>query len=167
MGLYYSFLGNYRQAVHYHRKNAEALVGEWLYERFGGPGSLSVGSRFWLVRNLAELGDFSEGHTQGAEAIRLAETVEQPFTLMNAYLGVGLLYLRQGDLPQAVTWLAKGLEICQTTDVRFQLQFAAGALGYAYTLSGRLAEAQPLLEQAIALTAARPEPVSALGRPSR
>jgi tetratricopeptide (TPR) repeat protein len=35
------------------------------------------------------------------------------------------------------------------------LQWAAGALGYAYTLSGRLAEAQPLLEQAIELTAAR------------
>ena len=119
------------------------------------PASLSVCSRFWLVRSLAELGDFSEGHTQGAEAMRLAETVEQPFPLMNAYLGIGFLYLRQGDLPQAVAWLAKGLEICQTTDVRLQLQFAAGALGYAYALSGRLAEAQPLLEQAIALTAAR------------
>ena len=32
---------------------------------------------------------------------------------------------------------------------------AAGALGYAYTLSGRLAEAQPLLEQAIELTGVR------------
>ena len=155
LGIYYNFLGNYRQAVHYHRKNAEALVGEWLYARLGDPGSLSVGSRFWLVRSLAELGDFSEGHTQGAEAMRLAETVEQPFPLMNAYLGIGFLYLRQGDLPQAVAWLAKGLEICQTTDVRLQLQFAAGALGYAYALSGRLAEAQPLLEQAVELTATR------------
>src|SRR5213076_1221320 len=35
LGLYYNLLGNYRQAVHYHRKNAEALVGEWLYERLG------------------------------------------------------------------------------------------------------------------------------------
>jgi tetratricopeptide (TPR) repeat protein len=60
-----------------------------------------------------------------------------------------------GDLPQAIARLEKGLEICQTTDIRLQLQVAAGALGYAYTLSGRLAEAQPLLEQAIELTAAR------------
>ena len=65
LGIYYNILGNYRQAVHYHRKNAEALVGEWLYARLGDPGSLSVGSRFWLVRSLAELGDFSEGYTQG------------------------------------------------------------------------------------------------------
>jgi predicted amidophosphoribosyltransferase len=35
LGLYYNVLGNYRQAVHYHRKNAEALVGAWLYERLG------------------------------------------------------------------------------------------------------------------------------------
>jgi tetratricopeptide (TPR) repeat protein len=156
LGIYYNLLGNYRQAVHYHRKNAEALVGEWLYERLGDPGPPSVGSRFWLVRSLVELGDFSEGNTQGTEAVRLAESIAQPFSLMNAYLGVGFLHLRQGDLPQAITWLAKGLEICQTTDVRLQLQFAAGTLGYAYMLSGRLAEAQPLLEQAVELTAARP-----------
>ena len=146
LGVHYNLVGNYRQAVHYHRKNAEALVGEWLYERLGGPGPPSVNSRFWLVRSLAELGDFSEGNTQGVEAVQLAETVEQPLTLSIAYLGIGFLHLRQGDLPQAIARLAKGLEICQTTDVRIQLQFAAGVLGYAYALSGRLAEAQPLLE---------------------
>jgi len=75
------------------------------------------------------------------------------FRLSNAYLGLGFLHLRQEDLPQAIAWLEKGLEICQTTDVSLQLQLAAGALGYAYTLSGRLAEAQPLLNQAIELTA--------------
>src|SRR5262245_5112106 len=155
LGLYYNLLGNYRQAVHYHRKNAEALVDAWLHRSLGDAGLLSVSSRFWLVRSLAELGDFSEGNTQGAEAVRIAETVEQPFTLSNAYLGIGFLHLRQGDLPQAIARLEKGLEIYQTTDVSLQLPLAAGALGYAYTLSGRLAEAQPLLEQAVELTASR------------
>ena len=156
LGLYYSLLGNYRQAIHFHRKNVEALVGEWLYGHLGDAAPLSVTSRFRLVWSLAELGDFIEGHTQGAEAVRIAETVEQPFPLSNAYLGIGFLHLRQGDLPQAIARLEKGLEICQTTDARLQLPLAAGALGYAYTLSGRLAEAQPLLEQAIELTATRP-----------
>jgi len=63
---------------------------------------------------------------------------------------------QKGDLPQAIAWLAKGREIGQTTDVRLLLSFAAGELGYAYMLSGRLAEARPLLEQAVELTAARP-----------
>ena len=155
LGLYYNLLGNYRQAIHFHRKNVEALVGEWLYGHLGNAVPLSVASRFRLVWSLAELGDFIEGHTQGAEAVRIAETVEQPFPLSNAYLGIGLLHLRQGDLPQAIARLAKGLEICQTTDARLQLPLAAGALGYAYALSGRLAEAQPLLEQAVELTATR------------
>jgi tetratricopeptide (TPR) repeat protein len=115
-----------------------------------------VSSRFWLVRSLAELGDFSEGHTQGAEAVRIAETVEMPFFLSNAYLGIGFLHLRQGDLSQAIAQLEKGLEICQTTDASLQLPLAAGALGYAYTLSGRLTEAQPLLEQVVELIAAQP-----------
>jgi predicted ATPase/class 3 adenylate cyclase len=140
LGLYYNLLGNYRQAAHCHRKNAEALVGECLYERFGDPGLPSVFSRSWLVRSLAELGDFREGNIHGAEAMRIAETVGQPFTLSSAYLGLGFLHLRQGDLPQAIAQLEKGLDICQTTDVRLQLQLAAGALGYAYALSGRLAE---------------------------
>jgi tetratricopeptide (TPR) repeat protein len=156
MGLYYHPLGNYRQAAHYHRKNAAALVGEWLYERLDEAGLPSVFCRAWLVRSLAELGDFSEGNSQGAEAVRIAETVEQPFTRISAYLGIGFLHLRQGDLPQAIARLEKGLEICQTADVLLQLPLAVGALGYAYTLSGRLAEAQPLLTQAIELTAARP-----------
>jgi len=155
LGLYYNLLGNYRQAVHYHRKNAEALVDAWLHISLGGAGLLSVSSRFWLVRSLAELGDFSEGHTQGAEAVRIAGTVEQPFILSNAYLGIGFLHLRQGDLPQAIARLEKGLEICQTADVPLQLPLAVGALGYAYMLSGRHAEAQPLLKQAVDLTAAR------------
>jgi tetratricopeptide (TPR) repeat protein len=154
-GLYYNLLGNYRQAIHFHRKNVEALVGARLYERRGAVGLLSVSSRFRLVQSLAELGDFSEGNTQGAEAVRLAETVEQPFTLSQAYIGVGFLHLRQGHLPQAIAWLEKGLEICQTTDVSLHLQLAAGALGYAYALSGRLAEAQLLLKQAVELTTAR------------
>jgi tetratricopeptide (TPR) repeat protein len=66
-----------------------------------------------------------------------------------------VLHLRQGDLPQAIARLEKGLAICQTADMPLPLQLAAGALGYAYTLSSRLAEAQPLLKQAIELTAAR------------
>ena len=168
LGLYYNLLGNYRQAVHYHRKNVEALVGEWLYERLGEAGLLSVSSRSWLVRSLAELGDFIEGHTQGAEAVRIAETVEQPFTLSNAYLGIGFLHLRQGDLPQAIARLEKGLEICQTTDV--SAPAPVGCRGVRICL---YAVWPPRRGPATARTGHRAdcratyEPVSALGRPSR
>ena len=103
LGIYYNILGDYRQAVDYHQEECRGprrRVALRAPRRL--PGPLSVTSRFWLVRSLAELGDFTEGLAQGAEAVRLAEAVEQPFTLSNAYLGIGFLYLRQGDLPQAI-----------------------------------------------------------------
>jgi tetratricopeptide (TPR) repeat protein len=155
LGAYYQGLGNYRQAIHYLRKNVEALVGEWLHDRLGEAGLPSVVSRAFLARSLAELGEFAEGSAHGAEAVRIAEAVAQPFDLSQAYFGAGILSLRKGDLPQAIPVLEKGLEVCQTGDVPRQLGGYLGFLGYAYALSGRLAEAFPLLEQAVAWGASR------------
>jgi tetratricopeptide (TPR) repeat protein len=149
LGLAYFSAGNYRQAVSYHRKNVEALVGDWLYARFGEAGIPSVSSRVHLVRSLAELGEFPEGSVRGAEAVRIAETIEQPFSLGDAYLGLGILHLRQGNLPQAIAILEKGLAVCQTGGILLLLSNVTMALGYAYALSGRLGEALPLLEQDI------------------
>jgi predicted ATPase/class 3 adenylate cyclase len=150
LGVLYISLGDYRQAVHYHRKNVETLTGEWLHERFGEAGLPSVFSHAFLSWGLAELGEFAEGMVRGEEAVRIAETtVDQPFTLSHAYLGVGLLHLRKGDLPQAIAVLERSLGVCQAGDIQFVLPWVASFLGNAYALSGRLAEALPLLEQAV------------------
>jgi DNA-binding winged helix-turn-helix (wHTH) protein/tetratricopeptide (TPR) repeat protein len=144
VGLCYLYLGRYRQAVSCHRHNTEALVGTWLDERFGEAGPLSVSARAFLAWGLAELGDFAEGSARGAEA------VDQPFTLSHAYLGIGLLHARHGDLSQAIAVLERGLAVCQTGDMPLLLPHITAGLGYAYALVGRLAEALPLLEQAVA-----------------
>jgi tetratricopeptide (TPR) repeat protein len=150
LGFPYLSLGDYRQAVHYHRKDVEALTGAWLHERFGEPGLPAVFSRAYLDWGLAELGEFAEGMVRGEEAVQIAETtVDQPFTLSHAYLGVGLLRLRKGDLPQAIAMLERSLGVCQAGDAQNLLPLVASPLGYAYALSGRLAEALPLLEQAV------------------
>jgi tetratricopeptide (TPR) repeat protein len=155
LGLPYLSLGDYRQAVHYHRKNVEALTGEWLHERFGEPGLPSVFSRAYLNWGLTELGEFAEGIVRGEEAVQIAETtVDQPFTLSHAYLGVGLPHLCKGDLPQAIAMLERGLGVCQSGDLQLILPYVASPLGYAYALSGRLAEALPLLEQVVEQCAA-------------
>jgi tetratricopeptide (TPR) repeat protein len=150
LGLSSLSLGDYQQAGHYHRKNVETLTGEWRHERFGEPGLPAVFSRAFLGWSLAERGAFAEGLVHGAEAVQIAETtVDQPFTLSHAYLGVGLPHLRKGDLPQAIAVLERNLGICQAGDVQLVLPWVASCLGYAYALSGRLAEALPLLEQAV------------------
>jgi tetratricopeptide (TPR) repeat protein len=83
------------------------------------------------------------------DGLRLAEAVDQPFSLVNAYSGLGWVYLRQGALAQAIPPLARGLALCQTWHIRSWLHTVAGNLGHAYALSGRVAEALPLLEQAV------------------
>jgi tetratricopeptide (TPR) repeat protein len=64
-------------------------------------------------------------------------------------MGVSRLYLRQGDMHQAISVLERGLRLCDIGQISTLFIETAAALGYAYALSGRVAEALPLLEQAL------------------
>jgi tetratricopeptide (TPR) repeat protein len=68
---------------------------------------------------------------------------------MRAYHGLGLLALRQGDLRRALPQLERAMGICQESDLPAWFPLMAAALGAAYTLSGRIADAVPLLTQAM------------------
>jgi tetratricopeptide (TPR) repeat protein len=143
-------LGDYRRAVDCFRREASSLTGELIRERFGMTGLPAVMSRTWLVSCLADLGAFDEGTARGEEAVQMAETVDHPFSLTQAYFAIGTLYLRKGDLSKAIPVLERGLELCQVANILTWFPTVAAALGYAYTLAGRVAEALPLLKQAAA-----------------
>jgi tetratricopeptide (TPR) repeat protein len=149
LGRVHSALGNHYQAVELLRKNMTLLKGELSRERFGLTGPASVASSAFLSEALAELGEFAEGITYGEEAIRIAEAVDHPFGRVQAYLGIGNLYLYKGDLPKAISVLERGLELCQTLNIPLLFPVVAAALGSASALSGRSAAALPLLEQAV------------------
>ena len=68
---------------------------------------------------------------------------------MRAYYGIGLLALRQGDLPRALPLLERAMGICQDVDLPIFFPRMAAALGAAYTLGGRVADAVSLLTQAM------------------
>jgi tetratricopeptide (TPR) repeat protein len=68
---------------------------------------------------------------------------------MFACWGIGLLALRQGDLPKALPLLERAVGLCQDADLPANFPLMAPALGAAYTLAGRVAEAVPLLTQAM------------------
>jgi tetratricopeptide (TPR) repeat protein len=116
-----------------------------------------VVSHTWLVWSLAELGAFPEGIAHAEEGIRIAEAVNRPDSLINAYSGVGFLYLRKGDLPKAIASLERGFALYQDWQIPLLLPLVASALGAAYALAGRVAEALPLLEQAVAHAASMSE----------
>jgi class 3 adenylate cyclase/tetratricopeptide (TPR) repeat protein len=148
LGIAYHILGDHRRAMGLLRSNMESLAGDLIRERFGLVGLASVVSRDWLARCLAELGAFPEGSAHAEEAVRIAEAVDHPNSLVHAYLSVGFLFLRQRDLSRAISMLERGLDLCRVFNIRLWFPETAAALGCAYTLSGRVAEALPLLEQA-------------------
>jgi tetratricopeptide (TPR) repeat protein len=120
-----------------------------LHESFGTTGFHSVFARGWLVWCLAELGEFTEAAARGQEGVRIAEAANEPFSLVQAYLGVGGLCLRQGDFDRAIPVLERALVLCRDANIRVLIPRVAASLGYAYAISGRFTEAIPPLEQAV------------------
>jgi tetratricopeptide (TPR) repeat protein len=68
---------------------------------------------------------------------------------MYAYHGIGLLALRQGDLPRALPCLERALGLNHDVDLPLFFPWIAAPLGAAYALAGRSADAVPLLTQAL------------------
>ena len=146
VGQAYHALGEYRHAIEFLEQTVASPQRDILAERFGT--LYSVRSRSWLAWCFAELGHFDEGLAYGKDGVRIAEAVDQPFSLITAYVGVGVLYLRKGELPKAVTVLELGLALCHARDLPVLFPTIASRLGAAYVLTGRLDEALPLLERA-------------------
>jgi tetratricopeptide (TPR) repeat protein len=149
LGQAYLALGDYRQAIDFLMKNVIALEGEHVLQHFGLAGLASVLSRTMLVWAFAECGNFVEGRGRAEEGIRIAEAVDPPFSRIMAYVGAGMVALRQGDPYKASPVLERGLDVCHSHDIPVFFAWVASLLGYAYALLGRMTEALPLLEQAV------------------
>src|SRR5207249_1381031 len=63
--------------------------------------------------------------------------------------------LRQGDLYRALPLLERAVGLCHEVDLPAYFPMVAAALGAAYTLAERVADAVPLLTQAIEQTIAK------------
>ena len=149
--LYLWVVNDYRQAAEAYRRNAEILHGALLRERFGTTNVQSVVARAQVARCLAELGAFAEGRTYAEEALRLAETVDHPYSFACACDGVGHFFLRQGALAQAIHVFERALALRETANFPPIFRRCCVGLGAAYGLSGRVTEALPLLERALEL----------------
>jgi tetratricopeptide (TPR) repeat protein len=128
------------------------LEGAQRYERFGEPVLPAVRCRTYLSLSLAEVGAFAEGIAVGEEGLHIAEAVQHPVSLVEAYRSVGLPYLRQGNPYQALPVLERARSLCEEADLPFYFSLVAGALGAAYGLCGRVDEAVRLLTHALEQT---------------
>src|SRR5262249_56335121 len=116
LGLAYRDQGDYRQARDCFEQTVTALAGARHRERFGQIILPAVLSRAWLTTCHAELGTFAEGMSLGEEGLHIARAVDHPASLMFACWGIGMLALRQGDLPKALPLLERALGLCQDFD---------------------------------------------------
>jgi tetratricopeptide (TPR) repeat protein len=155
LGRVYFGQDDYRRAIDYLKQAVAFFDGVRGRERFGFPNLPSVISRTWLAWCHTELGTFAEGKTLGEEGLQIAEAVAHPGSLMVACQGLGLLALRQGDLPRALPLLERAVGICHEADLPAYFPQMAATLGAAYTLAKRVVDAVLLLTQAIEQTIAR------------
>ncbi len=154
LGQAYRAQGDYQRAIDRLRQAMAVFEGARRYERFGLVNLPAVNSCAQLAACHAELGMFAEGSVLGDEGLRIAEAVAHPGSLMIASWGIGLLALRQGDLPRALHRLERAVGICDEVDLPAYFPWMAAALGAAYSLAGSVADAVSLLTQAMEQTMA-------------
>jgi transcriptional regulator with AAA-type ATPase domain/tetratricopeptide (TPR) repeat protein len=118
-------------------------------ERFGLVGFPAVSARFYLTWIALSRGRFEEGIARVEEGIRLAETLDHPYTLGAARSMLAFLHMVRGELDHAVRLLERELSVSPDGSVAQHSVVNWGHLGYAYTLSGRVTEGIPLQERAL------------------
>jgi len=63
---------------------------------FGMAALPSVWARSWLSWSLAEVGEFAEAAAIGEEAAEIATSADHPYSHVQAFFGLGMLYVIQG-----------------------------------------------------------------------
>jgi len=156
LGMAMHALGDYRRAVEHERRAAEfpreePAPGGFGPTQAGSPAGFRAVSLAWLARCLSEMGEFDEGIELGLEAVRLAEEIDRPYTLVSACWGLGYLHGVRGDLDPATRLLHRALTSARDAGLTRLLPQVMRALGSAYALMGRVSEGTALLEQALLL----------------
>ena len=149
LGRAYYDMGDYARAVESLERNVVTLQGDLLYEHFGANNIVAASSRAWLSRCHAERGAFTEGLAMAEEVLQIAETVNHPFSLIEACSVASALYLRQGEVQRAIPMLERAMGLCQDWHIPLFVPGQTAALGMAYALAGRGAEGLALAEQGV------------------
>jgi hypothetical protein len=109
--------GDYRGTEDTCRRLIQFLQGDLIRERFSLAQSPAVLSRAFLARSLAERGVFHEGEAHGHDAVRIAEALDHPFSLVEACQGLAYLHGVRGELSQAVRLLERAVALCRDWNI--------------------------------------------------
>jgi tetratricopeptide (TPR) repeat protein len=141
--------GDYRDTEHVCRKLMQSLHGQATHERFGLLVFPAVMARGHLARALAERGISDEGDAHGQEAIRIAEALDHPFSVLWGCLELAYLKSVRGELSQAARLLERAVAQCREWNITIYTPIAMASLGHVYAWSGHIAEGVSCLQQAL------------------
>jgi DNA-binding SARP family transcriptional activator len=143
--------GDYYQAAERFAEVARWTDADRSRERVDLWGSLAGLVRAWRAQALAEVGDFEAAIASGCDAMKIAEALDDGFSLGFAGIALGVVYRIRGDLPRAI----ENLERVRALSTRYELDVfrfpVTRNLGDAYARTGRLPEGLALLRQALAM----------------
>ena len=140
--------GDYRRAAAGLRECLVALEAAGSSPLAFGLSPLVSNSTAYLAWSLAELGEFEEATRRTEESLRRAEVSDTPLGLIMACMGVGMVRLRQGNIPAALPALERGLQVSYKYGLTaLNFHGVAASLGAVYALANRTAEAIPLLRR--------------------
>jgi class 3 adenylate cyclase/tetratricopeptide (TPR) repeat protein len=149
-GTAYFTAGEYRRGDEFFARVLQLLDGDRFRERCGTAGFPAVMARVFWAWALAERGEFDQGIDHAQEGVRLAETLDHPYSRLFALLAIGVLHGVRGDLHQAISFTERALALARDWNLTQPGSIVTDQLGYLYALSGRTAEAVPLLQEALA-----------------
>ena len=106
LGVAYHNLGQFEPSIDELNKALSLIPEARNADFFGTNGIVSVNCKAWLIRGLAQIGNFSETLRYGEEAIQTATERDWPLSIVFAYYAVGAVALIQGEFDQAIAALS-------------------------------------------------------------
>ncbi len=141
--------GDYRATERVCRNLMQSLHDQRTRKGFGLATFPAVYSRAILARVLGERGVFDEGDTHGQEAIRIAEALDHPFSVVVGCLDLAYLRSLRGELSQAAGLVERAVAQCREWHITSHTPVAMAALGHVYAWSGRVEEGVACLQLAL------------------
>ena len=152
--------GEYERTIALATDNLAAVPSDRIYDQvyFLGSQPLAIHDRIWMSMSLAQLGRFAAASERAAEAVRLAEPMQQPFPIANANRGMGTVHILQGDwatahacFERAITALRTGGDIQLLPDMVASSAWTLAQLGDAAAASDRIGDGKQLGERQMAM----------------
>jgi DNA-binding SARP family transcriptional activator/tetratricopeptide (TPR) repeat protein len=148
--------GQYERVVELITDNLAVMPVDRVYEYFGLSAPASIYNRFYLVISLAELGRFAEAAEYEAEALRLADSSQNHYTVGLASYAAGTRHLLEGDWPKARARFEHVIAVYRAGNIFLQLHTAVASSAWARAqlceaseALNRLRECEPLLQRAV------------------